>query len=66
MLYDGLNDDRSGYVRVEASPAPKYYAGPIKLVARRPDAPKVAGAAKPAAAEPPPEAAAPANDGHGH
>lgn len=51
--------------RVEASPAPKYYAGPIKLVARRPDAPKVAGAAKPAA-EPPPEAAAPANDGHGH
>ena len=52
--------------RVEASPAPKYYAGPIKLVARRPDAPKVAGAAKPAAAEPPPEAAAPANDGHGH
>jgi NADH-quinone oxidoreductase subunit M len=26
--------------RVELSPAPKYYTGPIKLVARRPDAPK--------------------------
>lgn len=31
--------------RVEASPAPKYYQGPIKLVARRPEAPKREAAA---------------------
>jgi hypothetical protein len=26
--------------RVDASPAPSYYRGPIKLLARRPEAPK--------------------------
>jgi NADH-quinone oxidoreductase subunit M len=31
--------------RTEANPAPGYYRGPIKLVARRPDAPKPASAA---------------------
>jgi NADH-quinone oxidoreductase subunit M len=41
--------------RTEASPAPAYYRGPIKLVARRPDAPKLAAAAAP------PDAATPAN-----
>jgi NADH-quinone oxidoreductase subunit M len=42
--------------RIEASPAPGYYRGPIKLVARRPDAPKSMAAAQPAA-----DAANPAN-----
>jgi len=42
--------------RVEASPAPKYYQGPIRLLPRRPEAPKPIGA--PAAAA----AAAPAAD----
>ncbi|MBS2019942.1 MAG: NADH-quinone oxidoreductase subunit M, partial [Deltaproteobacteria bacterium] len=51
--------------RVEANPAPKYYGGPIKLVARRPDAPKLPTANKPAAAEAPKEAA-PSHEGHGH
>jgi NADH-quinone oxidoreductase subunit M len=31
--------------RIEASPAPAYYRGPLKLVPRRPDAPKPAAAA---------------------
>jgi NADH-quinone oxidoreductase subunit M len=30
--------------RIEANPAPAYYRGPIKLAARRPDAPKLAPA----------------------
>jgi NADH-quinone oxidoreductase subunit M len=33
--------------RVEASPAPGYYRGPLKLVARRPDAPKLGSVAPP-------------------
>jgi NADH-quinone oxidoreductase subunit M len=35
--------------RVEASPAPAYYRGPIKLVARRPDAPKALAPTTPTA-----------------
>jgi NADH-quinone oxidoreductase subunit M len=38
--------------RTEASPAPSYYRGPIKLVARRPDAPKPLAAALPTDATP--------------
>jgi NADH-quinone oxidoreductase subunit M len=33
--------------RIEASPAPKYYTGPIKLVARRPEAPKAPSTPRP-------------------
>jgi NADH-quinone oxidoreductase subunit M len=44
--------------RIEANPAPAYYRGPIKLAARRPDAPKALGAAG-ANANPAPANAAP-------
>lgn len=37
--------------RVEASPAPAYYRGPMKLVARRPEAPKPTVAAAPNGAQ---------------
>ena len=50
ILLSGMRDAVSRTIsdmnsRVEASPAPGYYRGPIKLVARRPDAPKAFAAA---------------------
>jgi NADH-quinone oxidoreductase subunit M len=52
--------------RIEASPAPMYYHGPIKLVPRRPEAPKlaVAHAAAAAPATPPPTQGGAAAGGH--
>jgi NADH-quinone oxidoreductase subunit M len=35
--------------RIDANPAPAYYRGPIKLAARRPDAPKALAAVPPTA-----------------
>ncbi len=54
ILLSGMRDSISRTIsdmnaRIEASPAPGYYRGPIKLVARRPDAPKLATAAAAAA-----------------
>lgn len=50
--------------RVEANPAPKYYGGPIKLMPRRPDAPKPLAQPGEQPKEAPKEP--PTTDGHGH
>jgi hypothetical protein len=49
-----IHDDYSS--RIEQNPGPKFYQGPIKLQARRPEAPKKASAPEPEKA--------PAAEGH--